>query len=309
MTSKMARPATTLLAGVALTVSLVGGATAQSPDYAKTEHTFRIVPSISYLKVGTTESTLDLYVHRTSTEPEPTLIWIHGGGWNGGAKENEVFAFQSYMAMGLNVVSVDYRLSAVATAPAALEDTKCALRWVVSHAKEYGIDTQKLVMSGGSSGGHLAMATAFIPAAAGFDVLCPGPDIQVAAVVNWYGISDVNELLEGPNQRPFAVTWLGNAPDKQELAKRLSPLTYVRAGLPPVLTIHGDADPTVPYAQAVRLQKALTAANVQNELLTIPQGRHAFQCCTLEQRQNVYQTLRAFLVKNGVLRAAGASQP
>jgi dipeptidyl aminopeptidase/acylaminoacyl peptidase len=97
------------------------------------------------------------------------------------------------------------------------------------------------------------------------------------------------------------VTWLGNAPNKQELAKRLSPLTYVRAGLPPVLTIHGDADPTVPYAQALRLQKALTAAGVPNELFTVPGGKHAFQCCTLEQRQKVYQTIHSFLVKHGVL--------
>ena len=111
---------------------------------------------------------------------------------------------------------------------------------------------------------YLALTTAFLPSSAGLDRQCPGADdLQVAAVVNWYGITDVNELLDGPNRRAYAVAWLGSLPHREEVARRVSPLTYVRAGLPPVLTIHGDADPTVPYAQAERLQRALNDAASQ----------------------------------------------
>src|SRR5262245_58947832 len=147
-----------------------------------------------------------------------------------------------------------------------------------------------------------------LPASAGLDRLCPGPDnLKVAAIVNWYGISDVNELLDGPNMRGYAVTWLGSAPDRDQIARRVSPLTYVLAGVPPVLTIHGDADPTVPYTQSVRLHKALSDAGVPNELLTMPGGKHGFDCCTAPQRVNAYTKIREFLVRHRILEAGGAA--
>jgi dipeptidyl aminopeptidase/acylaminoacyl peptidase len=83
----------------------------------------------------------------------------------------------------------------------------------------------------------------------------------------------------------------------------VSPLTYVRAGLPPVLTIHGDADPTVPYTQSVRLHKALADAGIPNELMTIAGGRHGFECCTPADRANAYAKIRDFLTRHHVLDA------
>src|SRR5690348_16170209 len=92
----------------------------------------------------------------------------------------------------------------------------------------------------------------------GFDNECPGKEkLQVSAIVNYFGITDVADLLAGPNQQTYAVTWLGSLRDRFELAKQLSPLTYVRPGLPPIFTAHGDADTSVPYQHAVRLHKAL----------------------------------------------------
>jgi len=175
---------------------------------------------------------------------------------------------------------------------------------VIQHAKEYGVDVNKIVVSGDSAGGHLALTTGMLPASAGLDRECPGPDnLKVAAIVNWYGISDVSELLDGPNMKAYAVQWLGSASDREQIARRVSPLTYVRAGLPPVLTIHGDADPTVPYTQSVRLHKALTDAGVANELMTIPGGKHGFDCCTLAQRTSAYAKIREFLTRQRVLDA------
>jgi acetyl esterase/lipase len=271
------------------------------------ENEYRIVPNVTYLTASNYDAKLDLYVTRTPDKPRPTLIWIHGGGWTGGTKES--FAgIPAYLALGMNVVNVEYRLARVAPAPAAVEDCRCALRWVIQHAKDYGIDVNRLVVSGGSAGGHLALTTGMLPASAGLDRQCPGPDnLKVAAVVNWYGISDVNDLLDGPNMKLYAVTWLGSAPDRDEIAKRVSPLSYVRAGLPPILTIHGDADPTVPYMQSVRLHKALADAGVPNELMTIPGGKHGFECCTPPQRMNAYAKIREFLVRLHIID--GSSTP
>jgi acetyl esterase/lipase len=269
------------------------------------ENEYRIVPNITYLTASNYDAKLDLYVTRTPDKPLPTLIWIHGGGWTGGTKESYA-GIPAYLAMGMNVVNVEYRLARVAQAPAAVEDCRCALRWVIQHAKEYGIDVNRLVVSGGSAGGHLALTTGMAPASAGLDRQCPGPDnLKVAAIVNWYGISDVNELLDGPNMKAYAVTWLGSATDRDQIAKRVSPLSYVRAGLPPVLTIHGDADPTVPYTQSVRLHKALSDAGVANELMTMPGGKHGFDCCTPAQRTNAYVKIREFLARHHVLDVSG----
>ncbi|HKB11718.1 MAG TPA: alpha/beta hydrolase [Vicinamibacterales bacterium] len=271
------------------------------------ETDYRIVPNITYLTASNFEAKLDLYVTRTPEKVRPTLIWIHGGGWTGGTKESAT-GIPAFLAMGMNVVNVEYRLARVAPAPAAVEDCRCALRWVIQHAKEYGIDTARLVVSGGSAGGHLALTTGMLPASAGLDRQCPGPDnLKVAAIVNWYGISDVNELLDGPNMRAYAVTWLGSAADREQIAKRVSPLTYVRAGLPPILTIHGDADPTVPYTQSVRLHKALSDVSVPNELLTMPGGKHGYDCCTPPQRLQAYAKIREFLTRHHVLEASTPS--
>ena len=271
---------------------------------ARLENSYRIVPNVTYLTASNWDAKLDLYVTRTPDKPLPTLIFIHGGGWTGGTKEGRDLAILPYLDMGMNVVNVEYRLARVAQAPAAVEDCRCALRWVIQHAKEYGIDVNRLVVSGGSAGGHLALTTGMVPASAGLDRQCPGPDnLNVAAIVNWYGISDVSELLDGPNMKAYAVQWLGSASDREQIARRVSPLTYVRAGLPPVLTIHGDADPTVPYTQSVRLHKALTDAGVANELMTIPGGKHGFDCCTLAQRTSAYAKIREFLTRQRVLDA------
>ena len=90
----------------------------------------------------------------------------------------------------------------------------------------------------------------------------------------------------------------GSQPNREELARKVSPLTYVRAGLPPVLTIHGDADTTVPYSQAVRLHEALTKAGVTNQLLTIAGGKHGG--FTPDERTRIFLTIREFLTKNGL---------
>lgn len=269
---------------------------------ASLEDGYRVVPNVTYLTASNWEAKLDLYVARSPDEPRPTIIFIHGGGWVNGVKEGSVTSLLPYLAMGLNVVNVEYRLARIAQAPAAVEDCRCALRWVIRNAKTYGIDVERLVVTGQSAGGHLALMTGMLPEAAGLDRQCPGTeDLEVAAIVNWYGITDVNELLEGEHMKPYAVTWLGSTPDRERIATRVSPLTYVRPGLPPVLTIHGDADPTVPYTHAVRLHKALEEANVPNELMTTPGGRHGYSCCTLDERHAAYERIRAFLVRHGVL--------
>ena len=267
---------------------------------------YRVAPNITYVTANNFDAKLDVY-SRTDATPLPTLIWIHGGGWVGGNKESATFSLLPYMEIGWNVVNVEYRLARISAAPAAVEDCLCALRWVIRNAKQYGFDTTKLVVSGGSAGGHLALTTAMTPSSAGMDRQCPGTEeLKVAAVVDWYGITDVADLLDGANMKPYAVQWLGSLANRVEVAKRVSPLTYVRPGVPPVISIQGDADPTVPYSHSVRLQEALKKAGVDGELVTIRGGRHGG--FTRGENQGAYTAIRAFLAKHGLIAAASSSQ-
>jgi acetyl esterase/lipase len=242
---------------------------------------YRVEPDIVYTAVQTArglwEGKLDLYLPHAAQGPVPTVVSFHGGGWVTGDKAEETLDLLPYLAMGFAVVNVDYRLARVSPAPGAVEDSRCALRWVMRHAAQYGFDTSKLVTTGNSAGAHLALLAALAPASAGFDGRCPGDEeLRVAAVVNLFGVIDVADLLAPAHERDFAIGWLGERPDRGELARRVSPLSYVAdARHPPaVLTVHGDADPVVPYEQAVRLHEALTRAGTPNRLYTVRGGGH-----------------------------------
>ena len=265
-------------------------ARAQSDATATITHianAYRFTPNITYRTVSGWDAKLGVMQPRGLTAPTPALIFYHGGGWTAGAKEASTLAALPYLQMGWTVVNVEYRLSNVALAPAAVEDARCALRWVYKNAKQYNFDVTKIVTTGQSAGGHLALTTGMLPASAGMDNTCagnraggsnpPGPnntdELKVAAVVDWYGITDVNELLAGPNRRSYAVAWLGSMLNREEIAKQTSPLTYVRAGLPPIISVHGDADPIVPYTQKERLHQALDKIGAAHEFVTVPGGK------------------------------------
>ncbi len=106
------------------------------------------------------------------------------------------------------------------------------------------------------------------------------------------------DVVEGANQQGYAAIWLGTRPDRMAVAKLVSPLTYVRAGTPPVITIHGDQDPLVPYAQSVRLHAALSHAGVVNKLVTIPGGGHGL--FGVEATREAWMQVFAFLEKLGL---------
>jgi len=296
-------PRLCVVAFVLLPLFTLGPAYAQLPPSADwavhAANQYQVFPNVTYLTASNSEAKLDIYKRRDTTGPQPTVIYMHGGFWAAGTKEGSLMALMPWLEMGWNVVNVEYRLARVALAPAAVEDCMCALRYVANQAKTYDIDTARIVVTGESAGGHLALTTGIIPDTAGLDRECAGAPLpKVAAIINWYGITDVYDVIEGPHRANAAMQWFGSMPNREEIARRVSPLTYVRSGLPPILTVHGDADTTVPYQHAVRLHEALNKAGVTNQLLTIPGGRHGN--FTPEERTKIYSTIREFLAKNGL---------
>jgi len=273
---------------------------------------YDITPNITYSTANNTDLKLDLYLPKNRETPVPVLMLFHGGGWVGGEKERNVFQLLPYLSMGWAVINVEYRLAKNSPAPAAVEDCRCALRWAFYQAKQYNFDTSKIVLTGGSAGGHLALITGMLPEKNEFDRQCPTdeksrwnqasqPSMKVAAIVNFYGITDVADLVEGANARNYAIEWFGSAKNRTELAKAVSPINYVRAGVPPIITFHGDRDDVVPYSQAVRFHAALEKAGTVNQLVTLKGAGHGG--FNRQQLVDSFAAVREFLRKNNILTA------
>jgi acetyl esterase/lipase len=272
---------------------------------------YRVEPDVVFENVRGWNGKLDIYLPIHPTGRSPTFVYFHGGGWVTGSKDQAALEVLPYLAMGFAVVNVDYRLAQIAPAPAAAEDCRCALRWVFRHAEQYGFDPARIVAGGTSAGGHLALLAAMAPAAAGLDRACPGNEqLAVAAVVNFFGVVDVPDVLVGAHARDFATGWFtggraaadagATSPEREALARTLSPINYVRPHGPAVLTVHGDADPVVPYEHALRLARALDAAGVPNRLLTIHGGKHGD--FGGDDMVRSVRAVRQFLTKQGIFK-------
>lgn len=227
-------------------------------------------------------------------DKRPGVIAIHGGGWVNGSKAAFQERILPWVEAGFVVANVEYRLAGVAPAPAAANDVLKAAEWFRKNAKRWNVDPKRIVVTGGSAGGHLALVTGLAPKSTHL-----GPASHVAAVVNLYGITDVEDIMAGPNQREFATKWIPGSAEQSALARRLSPISYVRKDLPPVLSVHGTADETVPYEQGVNLTKALRDAGADAEMISVPGGKHPL---SMEEMQTVYPQIWEFLRRRGILR-------
>ena len=231
--------------------------------------------NVVYTKVNQWEGKVDLYLPPKKNKPMPVVINIHGGGWKNGVKESQG-GFSSFFKAGFAVANMEYRLTGQATAPAAIEDTRCLLNYLIKNEKELNIDVNKIIIMGGSSGGHLALMGGLLGNDHRFDTNCPGVEkIKVAAIIDKYGITDVWDWAYGKNSTSKSATqWLGDKAKDEAFAKSVSPMNYITKNSPPVFIVHGDADPTVPYQQSVDLHKKLLEAGVKTEFITVAGGLH-----------------------------------
>jgi acetyl esterase/lipase len=208
----------------------------------------------------------------------PAVVVFHGGAWLHGSRAQMTGAVcRRYLERGFAVCNVDYRPGIV---PAA-EDARRALEWTYRHAPEYGIDRRRIVLTGDSAGGHLALLAAFTSG------------VPVAAVVDFYGVTDLTALLGEPFVRAALP-----AEDPLSVAERLSPLRLVRNGLCPVLAVHGTADPLVPSEQTTRLVGALRQAGNPAEAAWIEGGGHGFSA---GQAEAAYRQVFSFLERKGLV--------
>jgi acetyl esterase/lipase len=228
---------------------------------------------------------LDVWEQQQKDQLVPTVVYIHGGGWVFGAKAGAEPLLMPYLQRGWNAVNVEYRMASESLAPAAVEDTRCALRWVFRNASKYHFDTNRIVLTGHSAGGHLALITGLLTEESGFDNNCPADTsmgdvpMRVAAIVNWYGITDVSDLLVGSNRKTYAVAWLGGQTNREEIARRVSP--------PGVRTSRNTADyyyPRGPRSDGTLLSGGSATRCLEKGLHSKPTGHDQRRCTWKLQR-------------------------
>ncbi|KUN01177.1 hypothetical protein AQI95_32410 [Streptomyces yokosukanensis] len=229
--------------------------------------------------------------------PVPAVVWIHGGGWLEGDRRYPPptvpveLLHGAVLGAGLALVSVDYRHSLEAPFPAQLHDVKAAVRYVRHHAEDLGIDPERIGAWGESAGGHLAALAGLVRADAhgagleGVEGVREG-DSSVRAVVDWYGVSDIEAVLgqplpsvpgESPYPNPFDALLGGPESERRERARAASPVTYAAgSGAPPFLLIHGREDRLVPHSQSEALAGALKDAGGDVTLRSVEGADHIF---------------------------------
>ena len=230
---------------------------------------------------------VDVYLpkKRTSDRPLPVVAFVHGGGWGGGNRQFfteracDLAASGEYVAVG-----VGYRLTNEAHWPAQIHDCKAAIRWIRGHAQELNIDTNRIGAFGGSAGGMLVSLLGTSGNVTTLDGnLGPFTNLssRVACVVNICGPCDLTvPLCTGRMAVSISsnVTSLlgGPLPDKLDVAREASPLTYISKDTPPILTIHGKHDSLVDFQHSVRFDAALKQAGASSLLVPLEGVDHNF---------------------------------
>jgi len=228
--------------------------------------------------------TLDLYIRSGAAANRPLVVFVHGGAWrsktsrDGGAFLDFPSVLASVAARNYVVASVNYRFSAEAKFPAAVQDVAQAIRWLRAHAAVYGVDTDRVVVWGSSAGGQIA---AMLGAACGVSTWAASEGVCVQGVIDWYGLVDLEsdgKDLGKPDVPDYVEAYLGCklAACPAGWARSASPFPYIDAKDPPFLIQHGAADTTVAPAQSKRLYEALRAAGVPAELVIYPGVAHGF---------------------------------
>jgi acetyl esterase/lipase len=267
-------------------------------------HAGRALRDATFATVGDTELKLDLYLPDGASAG--LIVWVHGGAWRGGSREN--VDLRGMVAHGWAVASVDYRLSTVARFPAQVHDIKAAIRFLRVHAAEQGYPANRIAIAGSSAGGHLAALVGVTNGVAALegDVganLAISADVQ--AIVDLYGASNLTTILaqstpHGLNVRvPALELFLGGQPDAvPELARLASPVFHVDATDPPLLLQHGDQDPQMPVNQALELLGAYEAAGLAVDFKIMHGSAHGGPAFTSAENLALIDAfLRAHLLK------------
>jgi acetyl esterase/lipase len=232
---------------------------------------------------------LNLARPKSGNGPFPAVLCIHGGGFRAGKRESYDPLCVKLAERGYVAVTMTYRLAPKHQFPAAVHDTKAAVRWLRANAQKYNINPAKIGVTGGSAGGHLAQFLGVTAGVPQFEGTGGNPDQSsaVTCVVNVYGPSDFTKSYgKSVDAHEVLPLWFGgNLETKRDLHIQASPLYWVTPNAAPTLCIHGTEDKYVAHEQAVWLVDKLKAATVEADLLTLEGAGHGFKGADAEKAE------------------------
>lgn len=239
---------------------------------------------IAYCDSTNPAQKLDLYRTAGNKDKLPLLVYIHGGGWRSGSKNNKIIKawLPFFLQRGVAVASVDYRLNPSNPYPDQNNDIACALTFLNDRANQYGLDIEKSIFFGDSSGGQLAAFAALNIPYRDYDYEAP------VGVIDFYGVSNFSKIIEGSKPDYNARRYLGSKYNRA--AVPASPTTYITKQAPRFLIIHGSSDRVVPISQSKLLYDDLTRAGIDAEYVTVPSANHGFAGPELTKQH--YQSLK-----------------
>jgi acetyl esterase/lipase len=235
---------------------------------------------IVYATVNGNDLKLDIYMP-TGVKAPVLLVWVHGGAWRSGSKENLPKVFSQ---RGIAIASLDFRQSTEARFPAAIHDIKGAIRFLRAKASDYGYKAGRMAIGGASSGGHLAALVGVSNGNADLEGTVgdyPKQSSRVDAILDYFGASDLTTILD--QSTPYGLTvrtpalqlLLGALPQGvPSLAKMASPVFYVDKSDPPLLIFHGDRDPQMPIDQSYELEAKYKKLNLDVHLEVLNGATH-----------------------------------
>jgi acetyl esterase/lipase len=264
----------------------------------------RVERDLEYARAGGKSLRLDLYLPQGIPGPLPAIVWVHGGAWRKGSKENTpARRLADRDQAPYAVASIGYRLSQEAIFPAQIHDCKAAVRWLRAHAQQYNLDPTRFGAWGGSAGGHLVAllgTSGGVPDLEG-DLGHAEQSSRVQAVCDFFGPSDFLRMDDVPGEMTHHAP---DSPESQLLGgpirecpdrvARANPITYVTPGDPPFLIVHGQEDFTVIANQSELLYQALRRNGVEARLHLVPGAGHGFSSATPAQRAEIDGWVDAF---------------
>ena len=231
-------------------------------------------PDVIYMKARDTAFTMDVF--KPASPNKAAVIFIVSGAWISDHSMLERMAPEIekvFAADGFTVFEVLHGAQPQYTVAEIVEQVRTAVRFVRAHAADYGIDPNRVGVTGISTGGHLALMIAGSPDSPVNAVAAVSPPTDLA---NWGKPGFM--LIDDPQMAmfvpPLGVDTKGPRSAIEALIKRLSPITYVNSKYPPTLIVHGDSDKVVPLQQSQAMDQALAKAGVRHKLEIIPGGGH-----------------------------------